>query len=98
MTPQEAIEAAELAGAETAYRCQLARESFEAGRLAAEADMAERWNRIARDAVRRPSLTEYEARRWGPGGRAHFGDPRPGDYLGRHAEPEAEAEPELEIA
>lgn len=28
------------------------------------------------------SLAELEARRWGPGGREHFGDPRPGDYPG----------------
>lgn len=26
-----------------------------------------------------PSHGELEARRWGPGGREHFGDPRPGD-------------------
>lgn len=26
---------------------------------------------------------ELEARRWGPGGREHFGDLRPGDYPGR---------------
>ena len=29
-----------------------------------------------------PTLAELEARRWGPGGRAHFGDPRAGDYRG----------------
>ncbi|MGH3160370.1 MAG: hypothetical protein ACRDOC_00665 [Streptosporangiaceae bacterium] len=29
-----------------------------------------------------PSWAELERRRWGPGGRAHFGDPRPGDYTG----------------
>jgi hypothetical protein len=28
------------------------------------------------------TLAELEVRRWGPGGRAHFGDPRPGDYRG----------------
>ena len=27
--------------------------------------------------------TELEVRRYGPGGRAHFGDPKPGDYPGR---------------
>lgn len=32
--------------------------------------------RLARDA----GLME---RRWGPGGREHFGDPRPGDFPGR---------------
>lgn len=30
-----------------------------------------------------PSLTELERRRWGPGGRQRFGDPRPGDFPGR---------------
>jgi hypothetical protein len=28
---------------------------------------------------------ELEERRWGPGGRAHFADPRPGDYPGKKA-------------
>ena len=31
----------------------------------------------------RPDHAELEARRWGPGGREHFGDRRPGDYPGR---------------
>ena len=37
-----------------------------------------------------PSHAELEERRWGPGGREHFGDPRPGDYRGRDAEPARE--------
>lgn len=41
---------------------------------------------------------QLEERRWGPGGRAHFAGPRPGDYPGRQPEPEPEAEPELEVA
>jgi hypothetical protein len=28
-------------------------------------------------------VPEIERRRWGPGGREHFADPRPGDYPGR---------------
>jgi hypothetical protein len=28
-------------------------------------------------------VPEIEKRRWGPGGREHFADPRPGDYAGR---------------
>jgi hypothetical protein len=28
-------------------------------------------------------VTELEKRRYGPGGREHFGDPRPGDYPGQ---------------
>lgn len=30
--------------------------------------------------------TDMEIRRWGPGGRAHFADPRPGDFRGRGGE------------
>jgi len=105
VTPGEAIEAAELADAETRYRCQLGREMYQAGRRDAEAEMAERWNRIAGPVSRARDLggiEEIEARRWGPGGRAHFADPRPGDFPGRvpaqrQPEPAAEAEPELEI-
>jgi hypothetical protein len=101
MTPQDAIEAAELVETETAYRLQMARESFAAGYAAAEADMDARWNRIARAAVRGPSHAELEEKRWGPGGREHFADPRPGDYPGRlalEAQAECEMEPEADIA
>jgi hypothetical protein len=94
MTPQEAIEAAELAAAETTYRRQLGREMYQAGYAAAEADMAARWDRIARSTAPGPSHADLEEKRWGPGGRAHFADPRPGDYPGRMAL-EAQAEPEL---
>jgi hypothetical protein len=97
VTPQEAIEAAELMEAEAAYCRQVGREMFAAGYAAAEADMDAAWNRIARAAVRGPSHAELEEKRWGPAGRAHFGDPRPGDFPGRAA-PEPEPETELEIA
>ena len=99
MTPAEAIEAAELAGLETRYRLQFGREMYEAGRQAAEADMAAQWARAAA-AVRGPDFADLEERRWGPGGRAHFADPRPGDYPGRLAAAgaQAEPEPEMEIA
>jgi hypothetical protein len=98
MTPQEVIEAAELAEAETAYRLQLARDMYEAGRRDAEADMAQRWARAAAPVAHGgPDLAELEERRWGPGGRDHFGDPRPGDFPGREARlPEPEPELELE--
>jgi hypothetical protein len=99
MTPEEAIEAADLVETETAYRRQLGREMYAAGYAAAEADMAARWNEIARAAVRGSSHAELEEKRWGPGGREHFADPRPGDYPGRLAlEAQAEPDPELEIA
>ena len=93
MTPAEAIEAAELIEAETRYRNQVSREMYEVGHRAAEAEMAARWDEIARAAIRGPSHAELEERRWGPGGRAHFADPRPGDFPGRAAR---EPEPELE--
>jgi hypothetical protein len=92
VTPAEAIAAAELAEAESRYRNQLAREMYQAGRRDAEArgyvraiaDVKAVQHGLVLDA-------ELEARRYGPGGRAHFADPRPGDYPGR-----AEPEPELE--
>jgi hypothetical protein len=100
VTPQEAIEAAELAEAETAYRLQLARESFEAGRQVAEAEMAERWARVTAPVVRGQPFAALEERRWGSGGRAYFADARPGDYPGRGTRPQAEPElgPELEAS
>jgi len=103
VTPQEAIEAAELAEAETACRHQLAREmtaqaaaaeyerGLAEGYMLAVADLKAFQHAEVRDA-------ELETLRWGPEGRAHFGDPRPGDYSGRQAmEAQAEPEPELEI-
>jgi len=98
MTPREAIEAAELAEAETAYRLRLAREMAAAayerglndGYVRAIQDVKAVQHGIVRDA-------ELEAARWGPGGREHFADPRPGDFRGRGAR-QPEPEPELEIA
>ena len=101
MTPHEAIAAADLAEAETAYRLQFGREMYEAGYAAAEADMAERWNAIARTTAPGLSHAELEEKRWGPAGRGHFADPRPGDYPGRlalEAQAGHEMEPEAEIA
>src|SRR5580693_8341978 len=56
MTPREAIEAAELAEAETTYRHQLAREMYQAGQRAgfqagyrqADADQAAAWAKVTR--------------------------------------------------
>jgi hypothetical protein len=95
VTPAEAIEAAELIEAESRYRNQVGRLMYEAGRRDAEAEMAAQWSRVAA-VVRGPDLAEIEARRWGPGGRAHFADARPGDYPGRGARPQPETELELE--
>src|SRR5262245_52051069 len=55
------------------------REGYEAS----EADMAAQWQEIASPVARGgPSYTELERRRYGPGGRKHFADPRPGEYRG----------------
>ena len=96
MTPRQAIQAAELAEAETAYRHQLARQMYQAGRRDAEAEMAQRWAQIARLAAHGISHADLEQRRWGPGGRAHFADPWPGDFPGRAAKPQPEIEREME--
>ena len=80
-----------LAEAETRYRNRLAREMYERGRRDAEAEHAEGWRRIAAPVADGRSFAEIEERRWGPGGREHLADPRPGDFPGRGAEPEQEA-------
>ena len=96
MTPREAVEAAELAEAETAYRRQLAREMYQAGQRAgyrqADADQAAAWAKVTRPVTHGISYAELEERRWGPGGRARFADPRPGDFPGRGARPRPEPE------
>jgi hypothetical protein len=95
VNPAAAIEAAELAEREAEYRNQLGRQMYEAGRRAAEADMAARWNEAARPVARGVSHAELEDRRWGPGGRAQFAAPRPGDFPGRATQPELD---ELELS
>jgi hypothetical protein len=94
MTPAEAIAAAEQAEAETAYRNQLAREMAAA---AYERGLSDGYVRAIEDvkAVQHGAVRDagIEAARWGSGGRAHFADPRPGDYPGR---PRPEPETELE--
>ena len=87
-----AIHEAEHAEAETRYRLQLARQMFQVGYAAAEADRDRAWNAIAHAAVHGPSHAELEERRWGPGGRARFAEPRPGDFPGRGARPRPEPE------
>lgn len=76
--------------AEIKLRRQLCREAFEAGRaegwregydVGARLRAAE-WPRIVAPLCG-PTHAELELRRWGPGGRAHFGDPRPGDRIQR---------------
>jgi hypothetical protein len=92
-----AIQEAGHAEAETRYRLQLARESFQAGlalgaaraREAVLAEQAEAQRLAAAEfmpLLLSPPHAELEERRWGPGGRAHFADPRPGDFPGRGIE------------
>jgi hypothetical protein len=95
VTPEEAIEAAELIELEAKLRDRMVREHGAAeyerghadGYVRAVADMKAVQHGIVRDA-------ELETRRWGPGGREAFGSPRPGDYPGQSARAEAEAEAE----
>jgi hypothetical protein len=58
--------------------------------------MAQRWAEAARPVARGVSHAEIEQRRWGPGGRAGFAAPRPGDFPGRAHHPGPQAEPEME--
>lgn len=55
-----------------------ARDGYERGARLLEAT----WPAIVRQ-LGGPSLAELELLRWGPGGREHFGDPRPGDRNGQ---------------
>ena len=71
MNPWDAIDAAELAEAETAYRHQLAREMYQAGQRAgfdvgyrqANTHQAARWAEVARPVARGVSHAELEERR-----------------------------------
>jgi hypothetical protein len=77
---------------EWAYRRALCREAYdrgwsdawEAGRreLLEELARDQRWACPPRGVVESPAHAELEVRRWGAGGRAGFGDRRPGDYGG----------------
>jgi hypothetical protein len=106
MSPDEAIQAAEDIAAEARYRHLSAREAYEAGRQdgyqQAKAEEEARWRLAAGLTVADgPGHAELEELRWGPDGREHFADPRPGDYPGQaHTRPQAqpETEPEMEAA
>jgi len=67
-----------------AHRGELEALTAERDALAAELRNRDRaWIEAATPIARRgPTFADLELRRWGPGGRAHFGDPRPGDYMG----------------
>jgi hypothetical protein len=56
------------------------------GRADERREDSERWRRTPLHRVNAGvTLAELELRRWGPGGRDRFGDPRPGDRFGRLA-------------
>ena len=59
------------------------RAGVEQGRALEAADRDAAHRVMAARILRHPLGAELDARRWGPGGRAHAGDPRPGDYPGR---------------
>jgi hypothetical protein len=62
------------------------------GRLEAEQAEQAAWHAVAEPVARGgPSHAELEELRWGPGGREHFGDPRPGDFRGHREIEEREA-------
>lgn len=73
--------------------CELAcRDAIEAAYWQGVNDADREWHAAlapAREAARRsartPSHAELEQRRWGPGGRSRYGDPRPDDYQGKGA-------------
>ena len=58
-----------------------AREGYEAGGRLLEAG----WPSIVKP-LSGTALAELQERRWGPGGRARFGEPRPGDRFPRRQE------------
>jgi hypothetical protein len=74
--------------AEVELRRQLCREAYAAGLAEGYRTGYERGARL-REAewpavvapLAGPTRSELEGLRWGPGGREHFGDPRPGDRL-----------------
>jgi hypothetical protein len=54
---------------------------YREGYAAADADQQRSWHATAAPVAAHSG--ELLRRRWGPGGREHFADPRPGDYPGQ---------------
>lgn len=62
-------------------------EGARAGREALIDEQDAEWRQVRQETARGgPSHAELEERRWGPGGREHYGDPRPGEYRGGRAD------------
>ena len=96
MTPEEAIEPPSWSSARPRTASSSPARCTRPGGLPPRADMARRWAALVRPVVTGISHAELEQRRWGPGGRAHFADPRPGDFPrpGRQATSEPDTEME----
>lgn len=60
------------------------REGYDAGFADGGEELFGRRRALPPVVITGPSFAEVERRRWGPRGRARFGDPRPGDFQGRH--------------
>jgi hypothetical protein len=68
----------------------LIRAAYEAGRAEADGDIAA--GLLGQNQEHRAHLAAAQERAaYGPGGREHFADPRPGDFPGRAKEPQREA-------
>jgi len=81
------LEVSDLLDASLRLRLAAFREGYQAAELAHADDYrrglidgALARKRAQHDLV---ELARLDALRWGPGGREHFGDPRPGDFQGR---------------
>ena len=73
-----------------------AQQAYQLGRQGADMEVAA--GLLGENNEYRASMAaDQELAAYGPGGREHFGDPRPGDFPGRAAaEPEQEAEYQAE--
>lgn len=68
-----------------------AQQAFALGRESADREIAGALL-DASEAYRAAGSADQELAAYGPGGREHFGDPRPGDFPGRQQQAEQEAE------
>jgi hypothetical protein len=83
----DAIELAESIAAEAELRDRVARDAYERGRADGLREGYARavadWKVTVGADLGGLAHSELQRRRWGPGGREHFGDPRPGDFTPR---------------
>lgn len=89
-TSEMVLEVSDLRDLYQRVALDMAAEAFKAGRAYERAEQDRERNREHRLRAAHPAVInlspthrELEERRWGPGGREHFADPRPGDYPGR---------------